>query len=208
MIRTGPFLWIVTVLFASLIPYPLLTPSIRLTAHAQAPVVPRLPPRPNPGPLPLDRPEARTVPPIGFIAPIVLILLVLCSLVLARIRSLPTRQRERALARLIPLAPAEQALHAAEILRDALVASRGPTWRAKTTEEIADDQALSFALGAERLASLISVLSLADRIKFGGVSSASPMPLAFTELVQDLEAALRQAPSPASPENSRSDSSP
>ena len=51
-------------------------------------------------------------------------------------------------------------------VRGALVERFGEAWRAKTTEEIATDPALSEVFGPETAARLIAILSEADRLKF------------------------------------------
>lgn len=57
-------------------------------------------------------------------------------------------------------------------LRESLAGRFGPSWRAKTTEEIATDPRLSEALGDERTGRLLSFLAAADRAKFADVGTA------------------------------------
>lgn len=60
----------------------------------------------------------------------------------------------------------------AEIARDSLVVRFGASWRAKTTEEIADDNVLAETIGAEDAGRLVALLIEADRVKFS-VETAS-----------------------------------
>jgi hypothetical protein len=64
-------------------------------------------------------------------------------------------------------------------VREALVARFGPSWRAKTTEEIAEDHALAFALGVEDADRLLAFLGEADRAKFAAESGESWVPESY-----------------------------
>jgi len=54
----------------------------------------------------------------------------------------------------------------ANTTKNALAAQFGPTWRAKTTEELAADPVLAEVLGPEPLGELIEFLDGIDRLKF------------------------------------------
>lgn len=56
----------------------------------------------------------------------------------------------------------------AESLRDALIAAFGPSWGAKTTEEIAEEPDLASKIGPERAGEVVALLAEADRAKFSG----------------------------------------
>lgn len=67
--------------------------------------------------------------------------------------------------------PIDRRIRRAERLRDALITAFGPSWSAKTTEEIAADPALPTRLGPEPSARVVAILADADRAKFAGLSS-------------------------------------
>ncbi len=54
----------------------------------------------------------------------------------------------------------------AERVRDALVGRFGPSWAAKTTEEIVESTTLIEAIGRERVEPLVRFLHESDRAKF------------------------------------------
>jgi hypothetical protein len=119
-----------------------------------------LPPRPNPGPEPWPEP-----PVLGPAA-----ILLLAGLWLAlgawwrlrrRSRPEPGRGESRR-----PPEPTMPAL--AERVRDALVERLGPSWKARTTEEVAERIDSVESLTAGEKASLVAFLRAADRTKFAG----------------------------------------
>jgi hypothetical protein len=59
------------------------------------------------------------------------------------------------------------------LVRQALVARFGPSWGAKTTEEIAAEPGLADRLGPERAEGLVRFLREADRAKFAGETAAT-----------------------------------
>jgi hypothetical protein len=91
---------------------------------------------------------------------------------------------------LAALDPSSRHLAAAEILRAALASRHGPTYRARTTEEILSDPSLLALLGPDRLHLLGSILSSADRLKFAGPSSVPGGEGPSAEVVESLRTAL------------------
>jgi hypothetical protein len=70
--------------------------------------------------------------------------------------------------------PEDRRIHRAELLRDALITAFGPSWNAKTTEEIAADPALRARLGPEPSGRVVAILAEADRAKFAASSAEPP----------------------------------
>jgi hypothetical protein len=91
---------------------------------------------------------------------------------------------------LADLDPPSRHLAAAEILRAALASRHGPTYRARTTEEILADPSLLALLGPDRLPLLGSILSSADRLKFAGPPPVPGDEGPSAELVEMLRTAL------------------
>ena len=126
---------------------------------------PLLPPRPNLGPEPWPKPS-----PWWWI--VALAASVLVSTVIA-IRVMRHRKKSK---RLSPVSSSSIAPRTidhpltawAESVRDVLVARFGPSWAAKTTEEIAAEPSLAERLGSERAAQLVRFFHAADRAKFAG----------------------------------------
>jgi hypothetical protein len=146
--------------------------------HAGAPVAATarlVPPRPNLGPEPLvDSSGAPGWLAAGLFAAVV-IALGLAAWRRARRRRADRRRDRQALLRAIRLPEgralmgrAEAIVSLAYAVRAALVADFGELWRAKTSEEVAADQALSGALSPETRSRLVVFLQLADRAKFSG----------------------------------------
>ncbi len=65
--------------------------------------------------------------------------------------------------------PRGRLVRAAEVIRTALVHRHGPSWAAKTTEEVAAETALGDWLGGERGAEVVGLLARADEAKFAGL---------------------------------------
>jgi LPXTG-motif cell wall-anchored protein len=132
-----------------------------LTANAATPV---LPPRPNLGPEPWPEPAW----PSSTIATLAIGLLVLGLLGwgLWRRRRRETPRGEPATRESTP--PAPPMIAWSEAIRAALVARFGPSWAAKTTEEILDDPDLVAILSTEHRQRLTRFLHEADRAKFAG----------------------------------------
>jgi len=123
-----------------------------------------VPPRPNLGPEPWS--EERSSP-----WPFLAVGLVLAALLAGLIWMIRRRRRKRrtvspyqAVAALDT--PDAQLLSLAVQARETLATRFGPSLRARTTEEISCDTVVKEALGDEHFASLIRLLSTADRWKF------------------------------------------
>jgi hypothetical protein len=67
-------------------------------------------------------------------------------------------------------------------LRESMAGTFGPTWLAKTTEEIARDSTLFDTIGPEPAAQLLAFLADADRTKFADTFDLPPSTLADSEL--------------------------
>jgi hypothetical protein len=135
-----------------------------------------VPPCPNLGPEPFD---SLTIPSIWLALPAILILatVVLVSLRLLRGRLRgktgkgPARQGQPP-----PDSSADVLIELSGRVRVALVERFGETWRAKTTEEISSDPALSEVFGRETAARLVAILSEADRLKFAAEETVETRP--------------------------------
>jgi hypothetical protein len=73
-----------------------------------------------------------------------------------------------------PVSQEEPTIVWAAVIRDALAARFGRSWRAKTTEEIVLDPQIADLLAADQLERLAALLRLADLAKFAGPSSVEP----------------------------------
>ena len=135
-----------------------------------------LPPRPNPGPEPWPEPSGSpwiwwTVGSLG------LALMVVVLLIVRRRKRLRTRQPDLANPE-VSDPPIEipgpddgrgRLLAAAGVVHRALAARLGPTSRAKTTAEIAEDSRLVEWLGIDKSREVVRLLERADYLKFSGV---------------------------------------
>jgi hypothetical protein len=132
------------------------------TAAATAHV---LPPRPNPGPEPWAEPRSGTATALS------LTLAVLALGIAAgwlRRRRARRRRAPRPGASRPPAASETPMAGRAARVREALMARFGPSWGAKTTEEIAAEPGLADRLGPLRAEQLVRFLLAADRAKFAG----------------------------------------
>jgi len=123
-----------------------------------------VPPRPNLGPEPWS--EEPSSP-----WPLLAVGLVLAALLAGLIWIIRRRRRKRrAVAPPQPVTaldtPDAQLLSLAVQARETLATRFGPSLRARTTEEISNDAVVKEALGDDHFASLIRLLSTADRWKF------------------------------------------
>ncbi|WP_169972769.1 hypothetical protein [Tautonia rosea] len=140
---------------------------------------PVLPPRPNLGPEPWPN-EAGGIG-WGLLFSVLVLLLALGLLVWTRMQGMGRRRADRQVLQrgqnlhLPSPTPDDPRIHHAEMLRDALIAAFGPSWRAKTTEEIAAEPELLNRLGPERSAQVVTLLSEADRAKFAGSATDRPL---------------------------------
>ncbi|MEW4569749.1 hypothetical protein AB1L88_17945 [Tautonia sp. JC769] len=150
-------------------------------ASRPVPAEPIVPPRPNLGPEPWPDPA-----PGGEWAPVALALLIglLAAGLGLGFRSRSRRRARRRAggpggdrgpsSRQSGSSPEDRRIRRAEVLRDALVNAFGPSWNAKTTEEIGADPALPARLGPEASARAVAILAEADRAKFAGPSAGPP----------------------------------
>ncbi len=126
-----------------------------------------VPPRPNLGPEPWPKstsPElywlAAGIPALGILGWV--------SWKLLRRRSARSGTGATAVDQVDPT-PRGRLVALANSTKNALAAQFGPTWRAKTTEELAVDPVLAEVLGPEPLGELIEFLDGIDRLKFAPV---------------------------------------
>ncbi len=129
-----------------------------------------IPPRPNLGPEPWADPPGgpRRLPPWAwFLAPALL----LAAWRWRRLR----RRRIRPAGDGLAAPPADpdpsprlRMIAASDSVRVALIGAFGPSWKSKTTEEIAAEPAVGDRLGPDRAARLGEFLAEADRAKFAG----------------------------------------
>ncbi len=147
-----------------------------------------VPPRPNLGPEPLPPSRLSTGPLV--LGGLALAFLIAIALV-ARRRRRPRRSRTTATQAPPrarngdPSSPRDRMIDWSDAVREALVARFGPAWRAKTTEEIAVEDALVPALGDEQAALLVRFLAAADRLKFAQEGEPAREPAAHS--VEDWE---------------------
>lgn len=128
-----------------------------------------VPPRPNLGPDPL--PQSTTQAVTLAASAVALGLLVIGTF---WIRRRINARRRLAVVLVPPPSPTvvepdssrEWMIAWSDSVRETLVHRFGPSWRAKTTQEIALDERLPSVLGAEQTARLLTFLSEADHAKF------------------------------------------
>jgi hypothetical protein len=133
----------------------------------QLPVI-LIPPRPNLGPEPFEKPSRVNAWPVA--AAVTFVVIVLC---------LVLRRRARRIAVSTTAQPASgntpaDAVHAlADSVRAQLVLRFGDPWRARTTEQIAESHAIAEALGAESFQMLVAFLQAVDVVKYSGQENAN-----------------------------------
>lgn len=135
-----------------------------------------VPPRPNLGPDPFPPPvvSTRTLTALGVIVPLIFLGLIgLRRRFKSRRRPPPPRVVASRTPVTEPSSARDWMIVWSDSVRDALVERFGPSWRAKTTEEIATDERLADALGSEQAAQLLMFLNEADRAKFAAESDSS-----------------------------------
>jgi hypothetical protein len=128
---------------------------------------PILPPRPNPGPEPLDEPGrlgllSLTAILVGLVGVLFVVLLLIRRRRNAK-RLLGTNVPSRPST---PPSPRERLIAIAPMIRLTLARVFGPSYVARTTEELADDHRIREALGDDDFATLIEILGAIDRLKF------------------------------------------
>lgn len=148
-------------------PIEVASPTPRLAADGR----PLLPPRPNLGPEAWPSAAGTDAWELGVTAAIALVALLLGSWLAGRIARSRRRPHDPspgpAEEDLDNLAPDERTLAAAELVRRALRSRFGPSWAAKTTEELTQEAGLVGSLGVDRMSTLHDLLAAADRAKFG-----------------------------------------
>ncbi|QDV36117.1 hypothetical protein ElP_40300 [Tautonia plasticadhaerens] len=133
--------------------------------------LPLLPPRPNLGPEPWR--DLDGADPWAISAAVLLLasVAVIGARVIARRRGRAASVPAPAPGPAGPSAPgsrADRLVARAEAIREAIIAHLGPSWAARTTEEIADSPELASRIGPDRAARVVALLAEADRAKFAG----------------------------------------
>jgi hypothetical protein len=164
-----------------------------------------VPPRPNLGPEPM--PEDRFITPrlLAWLLASWIIDVVLLLWFWRRLRRRGALRRVRP--RRSTAAPPTlqtQTIAWSRAVREALAARFGPSWCAKTTEEIAAEPALAERLGAEPAARLVAFLAEADRAKFADTADLGPPePPSYFAWLDELLVALRADAGPTAGARSR-----
>jgi hypothetical protein len=143
-------------------------------------------------------PEARSVVPAIVFFVFLLLGLINGALLLRFMRRLRNRERlraeraERTCLANVPGSLRDQLIARSRDVRGSLAARFGPSWRARTTEEIAADPVLAKQLGSDRAARLVAFLREADRAKFAVEADPGPSePLVDFAWLDDLLSTLR-----------------
>lgn len=151
-----------------------------------------VPPRPNLGPEPMPEDRSLTPRPLAWLPAAGIIGVVLWLWLRRRLRR--RGDVRHAGPRRPAAAPAtlrDQTIARSRAVRAALAARFGPSWSAKTTEEIAAEPALAEGLGAEPAARLVAFLAEADRAKFADAADLGPPePPSYFARLDELLAAL------------------
>lgn len=129
-----------------------------------------VPPRPNLGPEPWPEDSAPSSI-IGLTIPGLVAVLMLAWWWRRARRSRPRRPGPEVEAAPAPEpdpSPRTRLIASAEAVRSAIVATHGPAWASKTTEELADEPGLVERLGADRASRLVELFRASDRAKFAG----------------------------------------
>ena len=143
-----------------------------------------LPPRPNLGPEPWSRPN----PAPGLVASFGFALLIFGFLVL-RIARGRRRRRTKTLLVIVEKKTGADSAPWSERVRELLAARFGPSWNAKTSEELLDAAELVSLLDSERLERLTRLMLSADRARFASI--ADPVPVEERRAaIEDLERIL------------------
>lgn len=128
-----------------------------------------VPPRPMLDPEPWPEPQLGLTLTIGLGVAFALVAVTGVALLWTR-RHRPSRRRANAAANTPggrePATPGDRLVSRVEQVRACLIERFGPSWAARTTEEIAASAELTAALGPDRAATLTALLRLADEAKF------------------------------------------
>ena len=144
---------------------------------SEAATAPLLPPRPIPEPEPWPEPSGfGTILGFGLFIGLVAVLLLSHWWWRRRRRRQPGATVDDGPTipdNLDALSPRDRLVARAETLREALVGAFGPSWAARTTEEIAEAAEPADRLGPDRARGLVALLAAADRAKFAGSDDQS-----------------------------------
>ena len=170
----------------------------RQESHRDARVL--IPPRPNLGPETWSE-EPSSIPPLLAAGIALLVLLTgAIGIFFYRRRRSGRRTAKSCPAEAMPVIPATQLLNLAGQIREDLAARFGPSFRARTTQEIAADLEVKEVIGVEHLEPMIRLLSLADHCKFAALPENGDQQTlgdeisAWTALRTDLVARLAAKP--------------
>jgi hypothetical protein len=123
-----------------------------------------VPPRPNLGPEPWT--TSSPLNPSWLLLAIPISAVVVWALWKLLHRSLARTRADRTTPDELDVTPRGRLVALSMSTKNALAARFGPTWRAKTTEEMAAEPTLAEVLGPEPLKELIEFLDRIDRLKF------------------------------------------
>ena len=139
---------------------------------AEPPVPQVVLPRPNLGPEPWSSPSA-TTPAELVVGGVLVLLLAFLAVRKWRRRRAAAREELDQIDRSVSiygssLTPSHRLIASSSRVRAGLIAEFGPTWGARTTEEIARDPILAERLGPEIADAIVVYLDRVDRAKFAG----------------------------------------
>ena len=154
-----------------------------------------VPPRPNPGPEPIDRPRSDGSGMVQLAVVVVsLLLLALLAHWRLRRRRVLAKQESAGIREITdaPTSSTERIIEISNLIRSELSSRFDSSYRARTTEEISDDQRIQDALGSDDHARLIELMQTADRLKFSAMYSTSLAAPQLSESADVAEALLRR----------------
>lgn len=136
-----------------------------------------VPPYPNLGPEPFDEPGLPWSWLVG-LGSVTTLALLMAGLRLTRSRRRRVRRKPQGQAdhpgSEEQESPRGEIVALSDAVRAALVSRFGPTWQAKTSEEIGNDPEVLDAFGPETAGRLVVLLREADRLKFAAAGSVGP----------------------------------
>ncbi len=132
--------------------------------------VPIVLPRPNLGPEPWSSASPVWTPlELGIVVAMVVLIATLAVLKRRRLRAAARDERlGTSDLDVADLTPSQRLVASSAAVRAALIAEFGPTWGARTTQEIAADPLLADRLGPVAAESVVDYLDQVDRAKFAG----------------------------------------